>query len=58
MPDVLIQRRTPAGVGVVGRGGPLRVPDVPNNREGPQARKPPKGLNGQSYGEKLVKEAY
>ena len=34
------------------------MPDAPNNREGPQARRPPKGLNGQSYGEKLVKEAY
>ena len=27
-------------------GGPLYVPDVLNNREGPQAREPPKSLNG------------
>ena len=58
MPDVLIQRRTPAGVGVVGRGGPLRVPDVPNNREGPQARELSKYLNGRSYRERLAKEAF
>ena len=28
-------------------GGPLYVPDTPNNREGPQAREPSKCLNGQ-----------
>ena len=39
-------------------GGSLYVPDVPNNREGPQAREPSKCLNGQSYGERLAKEAF
>ena len=29
-------------------GGAFYVPDVPNNREGPQAREPTKCLNGQS----------
>ena len=29
-----------------GVGGSLYVPDKPNNREGPQARKPSKCLNG------------
>ena len=29
-----------------------------NNREGPQAREPSKGLNGQSCGERLAKEAF
>ena len=38
--------------------GPLYVPDAPNNREGPQARKPAKCLNRQSYGERLAKEAF
>ena len=38
--------------------GPLHVPDVPNNREGHQAREPSKCLNGQSYGERLAKEAF
>ena len=32
--------------------------DTPNNREGPQAREPSKCLNGQSYGERLAKEAF
>ena len=32
--------------------------DVPNYREGPQARKPYKFVNGQSYGERLAKEAF
>ena len=32
--------------------------DVPNNREGPQAREPSKCLNGQSYTERLAKEAF
>ena len=35
--------------------GPLYLPDAPNNREGPQAREPSKGLNGQSYRERLAK---
>ena len=30
----------------MGGGGSLYVPDKPNNREGPQARKPSKCLNG------------
>ena len=54
MPEVPIYRIGPQP----GWGGALYVPGVPNNREGPQARRPPKGLNGQSYGEKLVKETY
>ena len=32
--------------------------DVPNNREGPQAKEPSKCLNGQSYRERLAKEAF
>ena len=52
MPDTLIYR-----VGLQSRG-PLYVPDVPNNREGPQAREPSKCLNGQSNRERLVKEAF
>ena len=32
-------------------GGALYVPDVMNNREGPQRREPSKCPNGQSYGE-------
>ena len=39
-------------------GGPLYVPDAPNNREGPQARGPSKCLIGQSYRERLAKEAF
>ena len=46
-----LQSRTPGG-------GPLYVPDAPNNREGPQAREPSKCLNGWSYGERLAKEAF
>ena len=38
--------------------GPLYVPYTPNNREGPQGREPSKCLNGQSYGERLAKEAF
>ena len=34
--------------------GPLYVPDIPNNREGPQAREPSKCLNLWSYEEKLA----
>ena len=29
-----------------------------NNREGPQAKEPSKCLNGQSYGERVAKEAF
>ena len=39
-------------------GGPLYVPDAPNNRKGPQVREPSKCPNGQSYGERLAKEAF
>ena len=39
-------------------GGPCYVPDALNSREGPQARKPPKYLNGQRYRERLAKEAF
>ena len=39
-------------------GGPLYVPDAPNNREGPQAMEPSKCLNGRRYGERLAKEAF
>ena len=52
VPDVLIYRVGPQP------GGPLYVPDAPNNREGPQARKPSKGLKERSYGERLAKEAF
>ena len=34
------------------------MPDVPNNRDGPQARESSKCLNGRSYGERLAKEAF
>ena len=34
------------------------MPHVWNNRGGPQAREPSKCLNGQSFGERLVKEAF
>ena len=52
MPDAPVYRVGPQP------GGPLYVPDVLNNREGPQAREPSKCLNGQSYGERLAKEAF
>ena len=39
-------------------GGHLYVPDMVNNREGSQEREPSKYLNGQSYRERLVKEAF
>ena len=52
MPDALIYRAGPQ------LGGPLYVPDVPNNREGPQGRDSSKCLNRQSYGEKLAREAF
>ena len=39
-------------------GGPLYVPDVPNNREGPQAREPSNCLNRRSCRERLAKEAF
>ena len=45
------QSRTPAR-------GPLYVPNAWNNREGPQAREPSKCLSGQSYRERLAKEAF
>ena len=47
MPDVPIYRV-----------GPLYVPNALNNREGPQAREPSKCPNGQSYRERLAKEAF
>ena len=37
---------------------PLYVPDMLNNREGPQTREPFKCLKGQSYGARLAKEAF
>ena len=46
-----LQNNTPAR-------GLLYVLDTPDNREGPQAREPSKCLNGQSYGERLAKEAF
>jgi len=52
MPDTLNYRVEPQA------GGPLYVPDAPNNRVGPQARKPSKCLNRWSYGERLAKEAF
>jgi len=52
VPDAPIYRVRPQP------GGPLYVPDTPNNREGPQAREPCKFLNGQSYREILAKEAF
>ena len=52
MPDAPIYRVGPQP------GGPLYVPDVLNNREGPQARESFKYLNGRSYGERLAKVAF
>jgi len=52
VPDALIYRVGPQP------GGPLYVPDRPNNREGPQAREPSKCLKRQSYRERLAKEAF
>ena len=52
MPDAPIYRVGPQ------TGGPLYVPDAQNNRKGPKVRKPSKCLNGQSYGERLDKEAF
>ena len=51
-PDTLNYRVGPQS------GGPLYVPEVPNNREGPQAREPSKCLNGRSYGERMAKETF
>ena len=34
------------------------MPDMQNNREGPQARETSKFLDGQSYGERLAKNAF
>ena len=50
MPDMPVYR--------VGRqpGEPLYVPDVLNNREGPQAREPSKRLNGWSYKQQVTEE--
>ena len=39
-------------------GEALYGPDAPNNREGPQAREPPKCQIGWSYGERLAKEVF
>ena len=39
-------------------GRPLYMPDMWNNKEGPQAREPFKCLDGQSYRERLAKEAF
>ena len=39
-------------------GEPLHVPDTWKHREVPQVREPSKCLKGQSYGERLVKEAF
>ena len=52
MPDVPIYRGGPQ------LGGPLYVPDMLNNREGPQAKESSKCPKGQSYGERLAKEAF
>ena len=61
MPDALIYRVRPSWlVEVVGGGGegPLYMPDLPNNREGPQAREPSECLNRRRYRERLAKEAF
>ena len=52
MPEALIYRVRPQP------GGALYVPDVQNNREGPQAREPSKRLDGPRYRERLAKEAF
>ena len=52
MPDALIYRVRPQP------RGPLYMPDVQKNREGPQAREPSKCLNRWSYRERLAKEAF
>ena len=49
MPDVLIYRVGPQP------GGPLYVSDLPNNREGPQAREPSMCLNRVGWGEAMEK---
>ena len=51
MPDAPIYRVGPQP------GGPLFVPDTPNNREELRAREPSKYLNRRSYGERPAKEA-
>ena len=38
--------------------GPLYVPDMLKNREGPETRECSKCLNGWSYGERLAKEDF
>ena len=52
MPDVPTYRVGPQP------GEALYVPDALNNREGPQARELSKCLNGQSYAQRLAKEAF
>ena len=52
MPDVPIYRVGPQP------GETLSLSVMLNNREGPQAREPSKCLNGQSYRERLAKEAF
>ena len=52
MPDALIYRIR------LQPGGPLYMPDLPNNREGPQAREPSKCLNRRRYRKRLAKEAF
>ena len=54
MPDVLIYRVGPQPAGE----GALYASDLLNNREGLQEREPSKCLDGQSYGERLAKEAF
>jgi len=51
VPDVPIYRVGPQP------GESFYVPDMLNNREGRQAMEPSKCLNGQSYRERLAKEA-
>ena len=46
-----LHRRTPAR-------GSLYVPDMPNSREGHQAREPSKCLNGWSFRERLAKRPF
>jgi len=50
--DALISRVGPQ------LGGPFLFLKHLYNREGPQVREPSKFLNGQSYGERLAKEAF
>ena len=52
MTDALIYRVRPQP------GRPVYVPDVPSNREGPQARESSKYLTRQSYRERLAKGTF